>query len=446
MAFDPDAYLAKSTFDPDAYLESGKKDRSWSDVPLEALKNAPASAGRMIGGIYQSVRHPIDTASTLLDAAAGGLQNITPAPLREVINKIDPNPQSAQRAERVAGAVGQMYKDRYGSIEGIKETISTDPVGFAGDVSTVFSAGASLAPKASKAAQILNSGAQYTNPLNALAPIVSYAGDKISPLARSGAERLMQSSLKPTIEQLRTGKAATAVNTLLDEGINPTRGGVEKLRERIGSVNDDIANAIQSSKGTVDKQMVLDALSDTKDKFRTQVSPTSDLNAIENVATDFTNHPLLKSDQIPVQLAQELKQGTYKTLSKKYGQVGSAETEAQKGLARGLKEGIAEAVPEVAGLNARESALINTLSVAERRALMDANKNPMGPSLLAQNPATWAAFMADKSALFKSLSARMLNQASKPNKLADVVKGATPGQNKLMLLLNQAGQQPQNVE
>ena len=89
--------------------------------------------------------------------------------------------------------------------------------------------------------------------------------------------------------------------------------------------------------------------------------------------------------------------------------VAAAETEAQKGLARGLKEGVAEAVPEIAGLNAQESKLITTLNIVEKRALLDLNKNPLSLALLAHNPASFAIYMADKSAPFKSLVARMLN-------------------------------------
>jgi hypothetical protein len=42
---------------------------------------------------------------------------------------------------------------------------------------------------------------------------------------------------------------------------------------------------------------------------------------------------------------------------------------------------------------------------------MEANKNPGGISLLAKNPMTWALFMADRSAAFKALAARMVNSA-----------------------------------
>lgn len=238
-------------------------------------------------------------------------------------------------------------------------------------------------------------------------------GSAISNGMDTAAHKLMQSALKPTIEQLRTGKAATAIQTLLDEGINATRGGVDTLRGRIGGINDQVSDLIKTSTGTVSKQKVIDALNGTRQDFAKQVSPTADMNAINGVADDFSAHPLISGDSIPVQLAQQLKQGTYAILNKKYGQVGSAETEAQKALARGLKEGVADAAPEISALNAQESKLITTLGVTERRALMDANKNPMGLAILAHDPATWAAFMADKSALFKSLAARMANSTAK---------------------------------
>jgi hypothetical protein len=96
-------------------------------------------------------------------------------------------------------------------------------------------------------------------------------------------------------------------------------------------------------------------------------------------------------------------------LEKKYGQLGSAETEAQKSLARGLKDAIAEAVPEVAPLNAKQSELIKALKVTGRRAMMDDNRNPVGIAGLSTNPSQLAAMLADRSALLKSLAARGAN-------------------------------------
>lgn len=236
-------------------------------------------------------------------------------------------------------------------------------------------------------------------------------GNALERSSNRTAEKLMQSAIKPTIKQLQSGDAATAVRMMLDYGIMPNAKGAERLREIIGGLNTQISSKIANSTATIDKAKVMTRLDDTKRMFGNQVSPTSDLAAIDRVGDDFLAHPLYPGTSMPVQAAQQLKQGTYKTLSKKYGQLGGAETEAQKGLARGLKEEIADAVPEIAGLNAQEAKLITTLKVAERRALMELNKNPVGLAALAQNPATAAAFMADRSATFKALVARMVNSS-----------------------------------
>jgi hypothetical protein len=237
-------------------------------------------------------------------------------------------------------------------------------------------------------------------------------GRKLEQLAHDGAERLMQSAVKPTIKQLASGDADTAVRTLLDYGISPTRAGVGKLRDLVDDLNTQIADKIANSTATIPKSDVLKRLASVESTFGNQVSPTADLATIQRVADDFLAHPLYPGADLPVQAAQTLKQGTYKTLAKKYGQLGGAETEAQKGLARGLKEEIANAVPEVAGLNAEEAKLITTLKVSERRALMEMNKNPMGLAALAGDPKSWAMFMADRSAAFKALAARMVDSSA----------------------------------
>ena len=234
-----------------------------------------------------------------------------------------------------------------------------------------------------------------------------------APIMEEGARKLMQSALKPTIKALRTGEAATAINTMLEEGISAGSGGVAKLKGMISKLNDEIGNAIKSSPATVDKAKVAQQLQGTLDRFSKQVNPEADLTAIRKAWDQFIDHPLLTGiSDIPVKLAQELKRGTYRQLAGKYGELKGAEVEAQKTLARGLKEEIAQAVPEVAGLNAQESKLLAALNVSERRALIEANRNPLSLALLAHNPSSFAMFLADKSDLFKSLLARAMYSGS----------------------------------
>jgi hypothetical protein len=254
-------------------------------------------------------------------------------------------------------------------------------------------------------------GALLGGALPGAVQVAGKAGNALADLAKAGSRRLMQSAIKPTLQQLRTGDAGVAVQTLLDYGLSPTASGVEKLRALVDDLNTQVKGRIAASGATVSKQDVLDALGGVRAKFSNQVSPTADLAAIQRVADDFAAHPAIVPD-IPVQVAQDMKTGTYKVLGGKYGQLGSAETEAQKALARGLKEGISKAVPDVGLLNAEEARLLKTLDVAERRALMEMNKNPVGLAALSGNAAGFAAFMADRSAAFKALAARMVNRAA----------------------------------
>jgi len=234
------------------------------------------------------------------------------------------------------------------------------------------------------------------------------AGKQTAPLFQKTGRWIMSTALKPTYDQWKTGEARTAIQTLLDKGINATNGGVTKLKDAIGALDNQIEGALSSSNATVNKYDVASRLNDTVRRFTNQVNPQADLNTIQNAETSFLSHPSIPNQDIPVQVAQQLKKGTYKQLSGKYGELSSADTEAQKALARGLKEEIGAKVPQVEPLLSDQSNLIKALNVTERRALMDLNKNPGGLAYLANNPAAALGFMADKSALFKSIVARML--------------------------------------
>lgn len=229
---------------------------------------------------------------------------------------------------------------------------------------------------------------------------------------KSFSKDWMSRALKPTLEQKKSGDAAVAIDTLLKKGINPTEGGVTKLKQMIGSLEDDISSLVQKSGAEVNRSDIVPAVKVTFDKFKNQVNRGADMNTLKSSWGEFlkTYFPGGRPT-IPVQEAHRLKQGTYKMLGERpyLKELNPAATEAQMAIASGLREGVGKAVPDALPLLAEQQKLIQTLNVAERRALMDLNKNPGGLALLAHNPASFAAFMADKSTLFKSIVARMAN-------------------------------------
>jgi hypothetical protein len=240
------------------------------------------------------------------------------------------------------------------------------------------------------------------------------AGDAIKGSARS----LMHSALKPKASM--SGKADRAITTMLDEGYNVSPGGVEKLQNRVSDLNSQVKAAIAQSPQKVNKLAAARPLGPLMDRAKRQANPIDDMKAVQGVFNEYIDHPMLVNKaEMPVQLAHDLKTGTYKALGdKSYGELKSASIEAQKALARGLRENIAQKVPTVRPLLAEEANLLNALSVSERRVMVEANKNPLGLGWVSASPMHMAAFMADRSGLFKSLIARMLNTSG--NALKDV--------------------------
>lgn len=144
-----------------------------SEVPLAAVKSAPASAAKFAGDLYTAVTNPVQTVTGLADLAAGGLRAgakaVLPESVFNIIDQID-NPETTQRISAAASAAGGMLADRYGSYEKIKRTIATDPVGAAADLSTLATGGAmATARVAPGVSNVLARTAAQTDPLMAAA-------------------------------------------------------------------------------------------------------------------------------------------------------------------------------------------------------------------------------------------------------------------------------------
>jgi hypothetical protein len=241
-------------------------------------------------------------------------------------------------------------------------------------------------------------------------------GSMAKPAIQSGARTLMQSALKPSKLEHLSGKGARAVTTMLDEGVNVSQGGVNKLRSSITDMNDEIAGIIKDSDKTVSKNAVASRLQDVLKKY--EAGDPDDLKAVEAVWTKFLTHPTLAGkDEIPIQLAQRMKQSFGAKLGDAAYGMGlkpAGERDAWKGVTRGLKEEISAAEPAVASLNARESALINAQKIAANRVAMDANKNPLGLGALISQPWMVPVWMWDRSPLGKSMMARLMHSQAGP--------------------------------
>jgi hypothetical protein len=214
----PPQQLAGVNLPPGFEMETSgipKKRRSFSDVPGEALANVGTSAANFYKGLITAITNPVQTATGIVDVGAGALQNLLPKELVTLVNQIDNNPEAAKRAVDTANAVGGMFKDRYGSVEALKNTLATDPVGAAADLSTLFSGGASatarLAPAASK---VMGTAAKFTNPL---APVTAAANYGLA-LGAKGAGNVIDAI---SGERAATRAGSIVRNALTEDGRAP---------------------------------------------------------------------------------------------------------------------------------------------------------------------------------------------------------------------------------
>ena len=276
----------------DVVQQAPQKPMSYGEMLGQAVVNAPASAGQFVkntaSGLYEAVTSPVQTASSLMDVAAGGLQNALPKSVTDFINQFETNPEAAQRAMTAANAVGGAVKERLGSVENIKRTIATDPVGFVGDLSllltgagaavrgpalvagavpTKLPAAGKVASTLSNVADKLSTAANVTNPINAMVKAPGIAYDLAGALTKQGLALKTGVGTEPITQAVKAGREGNTtvlanmreqvpITQVLDDAkTNLAQMNLDKQKDyRSGMVN------IKSDKSVLDLSGVETAL------------------------------------------------------------------------------------------------------------------------------------------------------------------------------------------
>lgn len=351
---------------------------SWSDVPAMAAENFLPSAKRVASDLYDAVTSPIETATALGKTAAGYIPGV---------NSLVPE------SEEHAKAFTQYLTDRYGSMEGIKKAIATDPVGLLSDLSAFatggagalrgLAKGASMAGKSGTASNIARAAdmagqvAKYADPITApLAAADAMGAGKALSYITPTPERLYQSALKPSTT-LDPAERARVLQTGIQERILPTEAGLQKMQEVQSGLGQDINRLIEQrtqleNTGAVPRtidpeQMVRSAMDYSHERLAGSPQANRSIASADNVLNDFVESHGISN--IDTATAQTMKQRAQLEAQKAFGEpLVTPSQEAKKGIAHALRVGIEKNVPEVAPINKRLSNL-NTLQPELERAL-----------------------------------------------------------------------------
>jgi hypothetical protein len=207
-------------------------------------KLAP-SANNFVQGTLAPVLHPVETAENAANLGLGIMEKLG---------------YPGGEHEKYADAVGQFFKNRYGSLSAVKKTMVDDPVGFAADAASVLSGGSAALGRAG----ILRKAARVEAPTTAAlfdAADANYSNMKgfgvevHSPVMENVHSNIMTELESEGYRDYLAPKTFKAVDELLNPaGQNHTIGDIEGVRRALNKAAGDPAerDAARRAVGQID--------------------------------------------------------------------------------------------------------------------------------------------------------------------------------------------------
>lgn len=334
---DPYAAIAKPIAQPDTRSLFQKAKDNFNAATQGAkpgdgvIKSAIEDFGAGGGDVIRSLAHPIRTVSTMLNAPPDPMVDYFAGNKERALQNAKDMPNAARTLGQIG--TGALIGEAAGPVVG---------------------AGTELLKRGVRRAVLLGK-----------TPTEAYEG-----------------ALKPSTT-ISPAQRSTIVQTGLENEIPVSKAGLDSLGDLIDDYNQKIKAEIDADPTRpIDPNKVATRADLARAKFAKQVNAQGDLNAIEASKQQFLSEQGAKPGTLAPAMnatdAQAMKQGTYSVLKGKFGEQGSAAVEAQKALARGLKEEIANQFPEINNLNAAESRLLNLQPVLERAVNRISNHQSVG--------------------------------------------------------------------
>ncbi len=157
-------------------------------------------------------------------------------------------------------------------------------------------------------------------------------------------------------------KAEDLIKTGIDEGIVVASNAIDKVGGRIDDLSRVIDEAIEQGKASGQKiktAPLKEFMGDLREFFSNQVDVEGSVQAVKEIDSLVKNFITKHGDEIPVEVAQQIKKNTNSILSKSFDKLTTASNEGQKQINRFLKEGIVDKVEVVGGINKRIKNLID---------------------------------------------------------------------------------------
>ncbi len=363
-------------------ISSDATDMEWRDVALSAAKNIIPSSWQYLKDITYPVRHPIQTATGVGSMMKGRSMDLSGLEGLEIGGKTITAEDIGQKPTG-ADALVDMLKERYGTIDNLKQTIAKDPMGFAADISSLLT-GVGHTGKIGAVGRMAKEPSMIGKTLGGVQKIgeavepLKAASKATGPAARrmwAGAAKLP--GVKPPKGWLATKWKRKLHDTALQQGIVPGPEGLDKLTDKLSGMDTRIDEILtkEVSGDLLSADRLLEGLDDILSDAKFSIDPKANRRAIDRVKTSFMEEWYDKThywdddvgdwveapieEWAPKQMTpaevQRKKVRTYKEIESHYKQkpgATPAKVEAAKKIAFNAKEYLGEIAPEIKKLNA----------------------------------------------------------------------------------------------
>ncbi|HIF59745.1 MAG TPA: hypothetical protein EYQ26_09675 [Rhodospirillales bacterium] len=375
---------------------------NYTDVDISAtelISNILPSAGQAIADItfpFRSVDNAVDTAhgiqsmgQGLFEKAVSGAYSLAGGNSDE-INGIH---FGQTENEEVVDAVGDYYGNRYGSWNGIKNTLEQDPAGAWLDATGILTLGGTTAAKtAQKTSQIAGDIAKSnTGLLGQVANKTRVVADKVAPVANTVAQAskavdpiniaanavvstggrlfskdtpidMIQEVMKfPTSKKVTPAMHVNMAKTMLENDISPSMKGVGKIFDGIkeGSIKlEKLLDAATESGAKVPIKEINQHITELIKELNsvTNINAAADVGDIVKELQRLRKHyKSFDTEYLTPNQVQALKKDLYKKLSNQYEPnrraLPTSVDQLLQTKARGAKHAVERVIPEAVDIN-----------------------------------------------------------------------------------------------
>lgn len=248
-------------FDYSKADEAATKNAGLIEGVAQRVRNLPESVAILGTGLTAI---PKDTILSIANAQRMGLYKTFPDLAAELVRQAGGDPEGP-----TTKAFSKMLEDNYGSMENLNRYSTKDPLGFASDLSLLFTGGGSAAVKlgrfgkmaeVARAGELVKSGGRLLDPLSGLTAIVSEGAPALYREARDLAPDAVEgaANIPSNVAGFPSGAGGASVREATGAGFERGMAGVETPRstaftENMRNASSAAAKTVAAARSAIDR-------------------------------------------------------------------------------------------------------------------------------------------------------------------------------------------------